>query len=412
MLLLHDDVHTPVCGRKTSFHPAIPAEQNDGHSGSAAGYRIITSAQDPACSRLPTGVSSRSLPEFAPLPAELSSFFIHLSDAPPKREGRWSRAAGLLLCAASAVLISISSTLVKVTAGKTSVFYVLLARGVTELLVGSVCLVMQMVVERRWISPFGPADVRHLLVARAVCGSVGVGLFFFCISQLPLGDASAAFFTTPIFTAVLATFVLGEPWTAMCTLAALCSLAGVVCIAQPEVLFRHDGIQPHGSIAGSATPVVASRVVAVLLALAGALEGGIAFTLVRCIGPRVRPVVHVLFINTSIILISLVLIATLAPHDHGHVSSSGGIGLFGWLAAVGVVGFASHWCLNRGLQIGQAGPGAFVINLDVAFAYVIQVCVLGRALDQWSLCGALLIVAAASMMVVQKMHGRTEGRDG
>ncbi|CEM12881.1 unnamed protein product [Vitrella brassicaformis CCMP3155] len=395
-------VHPTVYGASAAStkDASLGSEENVGHS--AAGHhdvpshRLIAFTHEAAYSKLTTELSSLN----------------HLSDDDPLPEGKREegglcrRAAGLVLCGVSAVLFSLSSTLVKVTAAKTSVFYVLLARGLTELVCGSACLAVQMVVERRWISPFGLPEIRHLLVARALCGSCAIGLFFFCISQLPLGDASAAFFTTPIFTAVLASCVLGEPWTAVCTLAALCSLAGVVFIAQPDVLFHHDGIHPHDSIVPSATPVVTSRVVAVLLALTGALAGATAYTLVRRIGTRVPALVLVLYLSVSTTLTSIVLVATLRPSPRH--SSNTDLSLLGWLAAVGVLGFAAHWCLNRGLQIEKAGPGAFVSNLDVALAYILQVCVLGRPLDGWSVCGAALIVAAACLMVLQKMNNAHE----
>ncbi|CEM32846.1 unnamed protein product [Vitrella brassicaformis CCMP3155] len=397
---------------ETIFEDANPP-QDEEHP--ICTHRLIAMGHEHAYSKLSTDAATwdDDLDPKTVIPSEMSS----LADEVPAKSkggenGLWGRAAGLVFCAMAAVLRAVSSTLVKVTAGKTSVLYVLLARGVTEMVCGIVCLAVQMVVERRWISPLGPKEIRHLLVVRAVCGSLAIGFFFFCISQLPIGDASAASFTTPIFTALLASCVLGEPWTTVCTLAAMCSLAGVIFIAQPDVLFHHGSIQPHESIVGSATPVVASRVVAVLLALTGALAGGTAYTATRRIGPRVSAVVLVLWISTMITLASTGLIATLAPNDSISSSGDDGFSLYGWLAAVGVIGFGAHWCLNRGLQIGQAGPGAFLINLDVAFAYILQVCVLGRALDQWSLYGALLIVAAASLMIVQKMYAHKEGGEG
>jgi drug/metabolite transporter (DMT)-like permease len=61
-------------------------------------------------------------------------------------------------------------------------------------------------------SLFGAPTARHLLAARAIMGLIASSGFIYSLSVLPLSAAASINFSTPLFTALLSTIILQEPW--------------------------------------------------------------------------------------------------------------------------------------------------------------------------------------------------------
>lgn len=83
----------------------------------------------------------------------------------------------------------------------------------------------------------GSPRVRHLVAARALLGFVALSAFFASIEMLPLRNATALIFTAPVMTALLAAGLLGERWGPGQMAGTVCSFAGVLLVAQPDLLF-------------------------------------------------------------------------------------------------------------------------------------------------------------------------------
>ena len=82
-------------------------------------------------------------------------------------------------------------------------------------------------------------DTKHLpfLCARGIAGTLALCCQFYAFQHMPLADATVIVFSSPIFTGVLAHFLLGEAWGLFDALATLLCFTGVVLIARPTFLF-------------------------------------------------------------------------------------------------------------------------------------------------------------------------------
>jgi drug/metabolite transporter (DMT)-like permease len=74
-----------------------------------------------------------------------------------------------------------------------------------------------------------------LQVGRAAAVSVATICFFVGVMVMPLADTTAIQFTSPIFTALLAPFVLGERTTRATWIATLVAFAGVLVVLRPNL---------------------------------------------------------------------------------------------------------------------------------------------------------------------------------
>lgn len=89
----------------------------------------------------------------------------------------------------------------------------------------------------REVPVFG--DTKHLpfLCVRGIAGTLALCCQFYAFQHMPLADATVIVFSSPIFTGVLAHFLLGEAWSLFDALATLLCFTGVVLIARPTFLF-------------------------------------------------------------------------------------------------------------------------------------------------------------------------------
>ncbi|CEM04491.1 unnamed protein product [Vitrella brassicaformis CCMP3155] len=343
--------------------------------------------------------------------------------APPRKRGRLEASLGLILCGASAFFFALASMFVKIASKEVPVAYIIFSRGFLQTVLAVASMLLQGVMEGRWVNLLGQRGIRHLLFCRGLFGAFAVGLFFFTVTQLPLGDASAVFFTSPIVTALLAYLVLGEAWAASNWIIAFVSFCGVMLIARPSALFPPSLLPPDPCAAGghrllsdhelyplhaaldcshrASPPHLVPRTGAVCLAFVGAISGAVALCFVRLIGKRTEPLVLVNYFGLCTSAVSLALVMAFTPPQTVDFAS---VSMGSWLATVGVgfLGFSAQWCLNKGLQLEKAGPAAFMRNLDVALAFIFQVCILGVPLDPLSVTGAGLVVGSASVMVLRK----------
>eukprot|EP00088_Acartia_fossae_P001847 TRINITY_DN10721_c0_g1_i1.p1 TRINITY_DN10721_c0_g1~~TRINITY_DN10721_c0_g1_i1.p1 ORF type:complete len:412 (+),score=59.42 TRINITY_DN10721_c0_g1_i1:80-1315(+) len=87
--------------------------------------------------------------------------------------------------------------------------------------------------------PLGPSDfpTRGRVFAQGVLGGILLLCIFEAVADLPLGDATAIFFSSPAFTMVLSTCILRDHCGLFRTFIAISLLSGVVILSRPPSIF-------------------------------------------------------------------------------------------------------------------------------------------------------------------------------
>ncbi|KAJ2813653.1 hypothetical protein H4S07_000523 [Coemansia furcata] len=276
---------------------------------------------------------------------------------------------GYVLMAASALGFAANSACVKALArlGFPSL-EIVFARSVLQLGLGLLgCLFYR-------ISPLG-AEQRPWLVLRGAAGAFGNACFFYAVTVMTLADATVVFFTGPVFSALFASWMLGEPYGAFDRGASVICLLGIVMVVRPE------GQMGWGAVA----------------ALAGAMSGALAYCVVRRVGRGVHSMVHVVYFGALSFVGSLVMMFLVQVPKVPATPEE-------WLlmAMVGVFAFAGQALLNRGLQLAPTGPATLMRNLDVVFAFVLGIALFDE-IPRWTgVLGALVIVSCTVAMGMHK----------
>lgn len=230
---------------------------------------------------------------------------------------------------------------------------------------------------------------RRTLFLRGFSGFTALSIFYFALTEIPLGDAATIYNTAPVHTALLAGLFLHERVRPVVLVAIALSLVGVTLIAKPSFVFS--------SIEASYPAWI------VYAALCGAFLSGAAYTFVR----KLKDTDHALVV---ILWFSWVGALGALPFAFTEVLGLEGRGAFApwvlpsgrtwlWLLMVGVMTHIAQLCLTRGLHLEAAGRASAVGYLQVVFAFVWGLLFFGTVPDALTLLGAGIVVGGVLLVV-------------
>lgn len=267
---------------------------------------------------------------------------------------------GMLYMLASVMGFAVMATLVKLGGQTLPAMQLVFARVVVTFVLGL------WMVKRAGLHPLG--NRRGLLLARGLAGTTALCAFYYAITVLPLGDATAIQYTNPVLTAILGAAILGESIRRSDVAGATMSVAGVLLIARPSFLFgTAESLPTWGLLAASLAAVTSAM----------------AYIAVRALRSTDDPLVVVFWfpLVAAPVVIPWALASWVTPTP------------IEWalMLAIGCVTHASQIFLTRGIHLVPAGRATSVGYLQVVFAFLIGVTVFDEALNAWNICGALAI---------------------
>lgn len=290
-------------------------------------------------------------------------------------EARRERTWGVLYMLGSAIGFSLMGLLVKLASGSFPTMELVFVRSAIMAAITYAAL------RREGVSALG-VD-RTTLALRGVVGASALSLFYFGIGRLPLGDAVTVQYTAPVWTALAAALLLGERLRPVVFVGAALSLAGVVLVAKPSVLFGTEA-----SLDGAGIAAVA----------AAAVLSGFAYTFVRKLRQTDRPM-------TIIFYLSWIGLVGSAPF----VLGGGWSWPSGWewalLLGIGLATHAGQVGLTKGMHRLEAGTASSIGYLQVVLAFVWGALVLREPVDALSLLGATLVVSSVLLVVRRARSG-------
>ncbi|MEM9221958.1 MAG: DMT family transporter [Pseudomonadota bacterium] len=220
-----------------------------------------------------------------------------------------------------------------------------------------------------------PAYPLHF--ARATCGWLTVTLLFLSASMIPLSDATAISFLSPIVTMALAAIFLRERvgqwrWTA-----AAISLAGAFVLLRPG-----DAALSMGALA----------------ALAAALTMGFEMTLIKRL-TRTEPTIQILLMSNifGTVLSSTAVIAVWTPPTPQQWAA---------LAALGCLMLTAQFCWVQGMRLADASFAVPIAYTTLIFAALYDAAIFSVWPDWVSVLGAGLILSGAVLLTTQEGRRR------
>lgn len=221
------------------------------------------------------------------------------------------------------------------------------------------------------LAPFAYAARHELMKARLglqfmrnIAHFIGQYCWVLAISLIPLAQAIAIEFTTPIWVAFLAALVLGEKLTGPRWIAAIGGFIGVMFVVRPGVVdFNPDSLFALGAALGFACSVIMVKI------------------LTRTDSPF-----DVVFWMT-VIQLPMGLIPAAFYWTAPVVADTP------WLIAMAITGMSAHYCMAAALKAADASIVLPIDFLRIPLIAVIGFILYSEALDPWVLVGAAIIFA-------------------
>ncbi len=211
------------------------------------------------------------------------------------------------------------------------------------------------------------------LVARAVCGTVGILCNFYAVDHLVLSDASMLNKMSPFFSILFSFIILRERISLVQGAVVTSAFIGSMFIVKPSAAIFTEP--------------------AALIGLIGGLGAGLAYTMVRILGQRgENKSFIVLFFSAFSCIVTLpYIIFNFAPMSAEQVLFLIGAGVS---AAGGQFGITSAYCYAPAKEISVYDYSQLIFAMILGFVIFRQIP------DGLSILGYLIIIAAAVVMFV------------
>jgi len=236
-----------------------------------------------------------------------------------------------------------------------------------------------------WLLRGGPRTLRtrqlKANLLRALCHVGGMVLWVYALTLLPLATASALMFTSPMFVAVGAVLLMGEPSRWQRWLAVATGFLGALLIIRPGL----ESVSPG-----------------MLVALGAALGLGASKMLTKVITRTDSVFSAVFYLNLLMSLIALVpalLVWRWPSAEH-----------YGWFVALAAVGALAHLTMTKAIaaaDLTSLQPFEFVTLL---WAALLGFALFAEVPSLWVFVGGAVIIAGATILARDESRGARPAR--
>ncbi len=226
-----------------------------------------------------------------------------------------------------------------------------------------VCYVM---VKRAGLSPWG--NHKRYLILRGLSGTAALVMYFYTLQNMPLASAVTLIQLSPIFTIVIAGFMLGEPPRAVQWLFFLLSFAGVLLV---------KGFDPRVAVSD------------VLIGVTAAFLAGVAYNYVRKLKDHDHPLVVVFYfpLVTVPVVGTYSLTRWVQPQPLDWVI----------LILIGLVTTAAQVFMTKAYQAEKAANVSNYNYLQVVLGIVVGLFIFNESISLLSMGGIVLIILGVLM---------------
>ncbi|WPZ32613.1 DMT family transporter [Thalassobaculum sp. OXR-137] len=207
-------------------------------------------------------------------------------------------------------------------------------------------------------------DKIGLHLSRNVIHFAGQFGWVYGLSLLPLAAVFSIEFTVPIWTAIMAALFLGEPFTRWRMISVAMGFVGILIVVRP----------------GAAMIDVAAFAV-----LAAAMAYAATFVFTRHMASTERPFTIVFWMNLIQLPLGLIPAMTMwvTPSPENYF----------WIAAIGLGGLCSHWCVAHAMRHADAAVVAPMDFIRLPIIAVIGFMFYDEPWNPYVLAGGVLIFA-------------------
>jgi drug/metabolite transporter (DMT)-like permease len=234
-------------------------------------------------------------------------------------------------------------------------------------------IIIFILIKRTNVSFFGNKRSRKHLILRSLFGFTGVALYFYTLSNIPLGDAVTLNKLSPFFVVIAAAIFLKEKMGPFHIDALVVVFSGVLLIVKP-------GFNPE--------------LLPALSGLGSALMAGLAYTTIRHLGKTEHPFTIIFYFCTisTILSIPLMLFDFQMP----------GLKELLLLIAIGITASGGQFFMTLSYKYGEAGKVSILGYFTVVFSIIFGFLLFNEIPDVLSGLGIALVVITAIILYMRE----------
>jgi drug/metabolite transporter (DMT)-like permease len=247
-----------------------------------------------------------------------------------------------------------------------------------------------------------PEHIWKFVLLRALFGFCSSAAFFLAIEYLPLSMAVSLYFTSPILTAIVCYFALGEKLARLEIIGIFSAMFGVILMTSPEFLYEPE-IKTYPRLKHyDENTEKYDYTFGFMWAMIGSLTNAFVFLVCRKIGKEVHQSIHPFYFALASIMGGLMCIAffdlPLNPLTEKDFILLSLCGIFSWIQQEGQ---------SIALQVEKGGRSAAINYLVVFISFIFDALVYGEAVKWTDLAGAFFIIICTLSNAMMKCFGKT-----
>ena len=280
---------------------------------------------------------------------------------------------GLTYMTLSAASFCLMTVFVKLAGNTLSTIQIVFFRGAFTLIVTGIFIF------REKIYPFG--NHKRLLTARGITGTVALFLVYESIKRFPLSEATVIQYLFPIFTALVAAFMISEPLNKKIFAAIIVGLSGIYTVLGFPFLIKEASINLYS----------------VGIAITGSLLTGVAYVLVR---QATKVNEHPLVVMFYFPLFTVPICFPLLPSNWVVPS----LEEWGFLLLVGVCTQLGQFFLTHGYKELPAAKAAPLSYVQVPFAMIMGTLFFGEVISLNFIIGSMLVLLSIFIVMSNRVE--------
>ena len=209
-----------------------------------------------------------------------------------------------------------------------------------------------------------------LFVWRGAVHSVGVMLWFYGMTMLPMAEVTAMSYLSPVFVTIGAALFLGERLAALRIMAIVFAIIGVLVILRPgfrEVSLGHMAMLINGGLFAA------------------------SYLIAKVMADRVEPlvVVGMLSIFVTIGLAPWAFLVWVTPT----------LTQLGWTFVLATFATAGHYTMTLALRAAPIAVTQPVTFLQLIWSILLGILIFNESFDEWVVIGATIIILSISFIM-------------
>ncbi len=246
---------------------------------------------------------------------------------------------GIKLLIGSGLAFSLMSVCVKAIGGRIPVSELVFARATISL------IMTRLLLFKNNINPWG--SQKKLLLFRGFLGTVALFCIFKALIILPIATATIIQYIYPTFTVICAYFILKEYIFKRIILSIIIGWIGIFLVTQPEWVSNNN---------------IKETVIAISIALLGALMTSLAYICVRKLSTREHPLVIIYYFPLVSIPLSIPFLI------NNFILPTGSEWI--WILGIGLFTQIGQLCITEGLRLIPAGQATSLNYSQVIFSSI------------------------------------------